>query len=299
MDSLTKVKKLQVTGGFLFMYPEVYIDRVFLTNLLVDYLLLSIVGNVLKCRKRYGRCAAASLFGAFFSCLLLWAGRDINPMLKNLLHGCCAVCMIWIVFSKEKISFRLKALTALYMAAFLFGGIWEAVAGQNPFGIKSFIKCSALAAVSVTGMLYAADAMVGQRANICPVTIAFQGKVKNLYGYYDTGNLLTDPLKKLPVSVLRTDALSGVVSEEVLEILKNLSADPDGWENTELTCLQPHWIPFLAMEKKGMLLAVTLDDLMIHAPKKAVHVSRPVFALTAEPFALGEEYEVLLNSRLL
>ena len=299
MNSLTKVKKLQVAGGFLFMYQVVYIDRVFLTNLLVDYLLLRIVGNVLRCRKRYVRCAAASAFGAAFSCLLMLAGRNMAPVLRSALHGCCAVCMIWIVFSKEKISFRLKALTALYTAAFLFGGILEAVENQHPFGIRSFVLCFVLAGVSEVWITHAADRICRQRPHICPVTIAFRGTVKKLCGYYDTGNLLTDPMNQQPVSVLQTDALSGVISEDTLKLLKNLSAESDGWENTELTCLQPRFIPFAAMEKKGILLAVTLDDLLIHAPKEAVHVSRPVFALTAEPFALGKEYEVLLNSRLL
>ena len=48
-----------------------------------------------------------------------------------------------------------------------------------------------------------------------------------------------------------------------------------------------------------LVLAVTLDDLIIHTPREAVHVPQPVFALSAEPFALGKEYKVLLNSRLL
>jgi stage II sporulation protein GA (sporulation sigma-E factor processing peptidase) len=48
-----------------------------------------------------------------------------------------------------------------------------------------------------------------------------------------------------------------------------------------------------------MLLAVTLEDLCIHTPREVVHVENPVFALSYEPSALGQEYKVLLNSRLL
>ena len=48
-----------------------------------------------------------------------------------------------------------------------------------------------------------------------------------------------------------------------------------------------------------LILAVTLEDLCIQIPGERIHVSGPVFALSSEPFALGKEYEVLLNSRLL
>lgn len=53
------------------------------------------------------------------------------------------------------------------------------------------------------------------------------------------------------------------------------------------------------MEKKGLLLAVILDELLIQTPERVVHVGKPVLAITSELSALGEEYEILLNSRLL
>ena len=48
-----------------------------------------------------------------------------------------------------------------------------------------------------------------------------------------------------------------------------------------------------------MLLAEVLDDLCIHTPREVIHVANPVLALAEEPSALGKEYQVLLNSRIL
>ena len=48
-----------------------------------------------------------------------------------------------------------------------------------------------------------------------------------------------------------------------------------------------------------LLLAVTLEELCIQIQGNTVHIKEPVVALSPEPFALGKEYKVLLNSRLL
>ena len=47
------------------------------------------------------------------------------------------------------------------------------------------------------------------------------------------------------------------------------------------------------------MLAVTLENLCIQAPRKVISVSDPILAFALEPFALGSEYKVLINSRLL
>ena len=75
---------------------------------------------------------------------------------------------------------------------------------------------------------------------------------------------------------------------------------PEELENTGFVSLQPHFLScYTADGKKGLLLAVILDELLIQTPGRVIHVGKPVLAITSEPSALGEEYEILLNSRLL
>ena len=54
------------------MYQKVYIDIVFVTNLLMDYFLLRLVGMLLRCRTGRRRCMAAAVTGALFSCFVLY-----------------------------------------------------------------------------------------------------------------------------------------------------------------------------------------------------------------------------------
>ena len=48
------------------MHYEVYIDVVFLTNLLMDYILLWFVGRVFRCRKSFFRTLLGAFLGALF-----------------------------------------------------------------------------------------------------------------------------------------------------------------------------------------------------------------------------------------
>ena len=77
------------------MYYDVYIDIVFLTNLLMDYVLLRIVGKLFLRKRNRGRILLAAAVGALFSCphFICTAGYMIFPA-KVLLHGGCAWGML-------------------------------------------------------------------------------------------------------------------------------------------------------------------------------------------------------------
>ena len=76
------------------MYYDVYIDIVFLTNLLMDYVLLRIVGKLFLRKRNRGRILLAAAVGALFSCLILYVLPDMIFPAKVLLHGGCAWCML-------------------------------------------------------------------------------------------------------------------------------------------------------------------------------------------------------------
>lgn len=139
-----------------------------------------------------------------------------------------------------------------------------------------------------------------RRKNIYPITLSYGGKVQSSYGFYDTGNLLSDPISGEPVSIVKPEILEVLLSGELVDKLKHLKENPGELESTELAGLHPHFLTCRTVgHEEGLLLAVALEDLCIHTPGEVVHIAKPVFALSFEPSALGKEYKVLLNSRLL
>ena len=115
-----------------------------------------------------------------------------------------------------------------------------------------------------------------------------------------TGNLLADPVSGTPVSIVSWELMEMLLPEDLTERLACLQEKPEKIKSTEIAGLKPHYL-FCRTVGRGerLLLAVTLEELCIQIQGNTVHIKEPVVALSPEPFALGKEYEVLLNSRLL
>ena len=302
INALTKVENRWQTKqqwGKL-MYQRIYIDIVFMTNFLMDYMLLRLVGKFLHLDGKRRRCVISAAFGSFVSCLLVCAPFKIIFPAAVLIHGGCAFFMASFAFRLKKGGLLAKTILALYFTAFVVGGIYQALETERTMTEKKFL----LFLSGIYGTLYTLGCVTETfrfgRRNIFPVTLKYQGKLKQTYGFYDTGNLLMDPVKKQPVSIIKQELLGSLISKEQVKKLMDIKDKPEELENTGFVSLQPHFLScHTADGKKGLLLAVILDELLIQTPGRVIHVGKPVLAITSEPSALGEEYEILLNSRLL
>ena len=280
------------------MYYNIYIDVVFVTNLLMDYILLRIVGRLFLIRGNRLRSLFAAAMGALFSCLILYVPTDGFLPVLILLHGGCAVGMLILGCGLKKGGLLLKGLVCLYLTAFLIRGFWEAAAAED-MSIWTFGLFAGGTYIGLNSLCYLSDSVKIRRKNIYPITLAYQGKVQSSYGLYDTGNMLSDPVKGVPVSIAKPEILETLLTGELVDKLRHLEENPGELEGTELAGLHPRFLPYKTVGNEGMMLAVTLEDLCIFTPREVVHVADPVLALSFEPSTLGKEYKVLLNFRLL
>lgn len=281
------------------MYYEVYIDVVFATNLLMDYILLRLVGMFFRCRRSRKRAFAAAALGALFSCLLVYFPVDAFLPAVILLHGGCAFGMVMLGCGLKKGSLLIKAMVALYMAAFLCGGFLEAVTAGHEITVKAFLLFAVCIYLGALALYYFADSLRVRMRNIYPVTLSYQGKSQPFYGFYDSGNQLMDESGTIPVSIVKEEILEKILPQDTVEKLKHLKDNPGELENTEIARLRPHFVSYKTIDGDGVLLAVTLEKLCIQTPGEVVEIDRPMLALLTDPSALGKEYEVLLNFRLL
>ena len=249
------------------MYQTIYIDIVFLTNFLMDYMLLRLVGRFLHLGGSRFRCLASAALGAGFSCLLLYMPVRIVFPVAVLIHGSCAFFMAAFAFRLKRGCLLAKTILAMYLTAFVVGGIYQALETEGTMTGRTFL----LFLAGIYGAFYtlgcAAETFRFGRRNIYPVTLKYQGKIQQTYGFFDTGNFLMDPVKKQPVSVIKQELLGSLVSEELVKKLMDIRDKPEGLENTELVSLQPHFLSCRTADgKKGLLLAVVLDEFLIQTP---------------------------------
>lgn len=281
------------------MYQEVYIDVVFAANLLMDYILLRLTGIVLKIRSSRRRCLAASAVGSLFSCLGFYV-RSSETVLLIVFRVLCAVVMIWLAYRIHDVKHLAGALLFFFGMTFLTGGFWVAVSGNQRVTGSVFAVCAGMTYVVLSLMIYVLERVRRSRENIYPVVLKFREQEQHTYGLYDTGNLLHDTVTDVPVSVADTEMMQALLSEDLTERLMNFKEKPEKIKSTEIADLKPHFLSFKTVGREAeLILAVTLDDLCIQTPGERIHISGPVFAVSSEPFALGREYKVILNSRLL
>lgn len=120
-------------------------------------------------------------------------------------------------FRLKKGGLLAKTILALYFTAFVVGGIYQALETERTMTVKTFL----LFVAGIYGAFYtlgcAAETFRFGRRNIYPVTLKYQGKIQQTYGFFDTGNFLMDPVKKQPVSVIKQELLGSLVSEELVK----------------------------------------------------------------------------------
>lgn len=282
------------------MYYEVYIDVVFLTNLIMDYVLLRLLNRFLKCGCSRRRSLLGALTGAAGACVILIIPTDSFTPGVILLHGLTAILMVKTGCGVRSKSMLLQAIAALYFTGFLCGGFWDVMSANKGMTLKTFLLFGAATYMVLSCWGVVRDYIKMRKTNLYKINLSYQGKVLHVKGFYDTGNRLTDLGSGKPVSITDWKTISELVPQEEISCLRNYQKsmeEPDKgvWRN-----LKPHFLTFQSLgNPSGMALAVTLDHMCICAEHETVWIPGPMLALADEDFLLEKDYQIILNSQLL
>ncbi len=262
------------------MYYVLYIDVLFLENLLLDYLLLSVTARLLKLSAGRIRRLLCAALGSGLLCLIYALFPGCPPAGFLLLHTAIAAVMVWLGLKTRGLRIFGKALILLYLCSFLLGGIFGWLQNYIRFPVYPFLGLSILSYWLLSlGMGWLTRFRQKER-HIYSVTLGFHGRVLKLRGLVDTGNGLHDPVFGKPVSILTKElqlALCG--AGDVL--------------------FYP--VPFHSIGKKdGLLPAFYADFLQIESEGRTLcRVERPLLGVTKEPLSSKKEYGILLHPDLL
>lgn len=193
------------------MYYELYIDILFLTNFMMDSLLLLAVRKMLKCPVSSGRVLLGSAAGAALACLLTVCPLPAALKLPAGYAGIGSV-MVWTGLNQRGRSFW-KAFGLLYAAAFLMGGILQAFRPWLRTG--SIFFAAAVAAYYLLSGIWQCMLRLGRRqAQICEVVVHTGEEICRMHALLDTGNGLTDPVSGEPVCVIDPECAGRMFGKE-------------------------------------------------------------------------------------
>lgn len=258
----------------------IYVDRFFLLNLLIDYLLCllsaRVCGLVLR-RKRY---ACAALLGAAYAVLTLLPGfRFLAGAVGKL--G-CAVLMALIAFGGEAHALRCGAVFVCVSAAF-GGALWAlSLAGGRPlFDTRVLILSFALCYAGLE-LLFRGRARLPERPR-AEINLCLGGRESRFMALIDTGNCLSDPATGAAVMLACPHALAPLFPGA------DLAADPVTLIALPSLAGRFRLLPFSAVGGRGLLPVFRPERLSVGGEE------RRDLLVAVSPAAQGDGFEGIIS----
>ncbi|WP_064093788.1 sigma-E processing peptidase SpoIIGA [Rossellomorea aquimaris] len=258
-----------------------YLDVIWLLNLLVDFILLWFTGIILKRPLVYWRIGIGSLIG---SIIILLAFSPYSPITGNpLVKLLFSIVMVFATFGFKRLRYFLTNLLMFYFVTFLTGGI---LIGTHYFlqfdpSAKSSVLLASIKGfgdpISWTfvmlvlpiawyfskGRIESIEHVKIQYDQLVDVTIQINNFQVNIKGLVDSGNQLQDPISKSPVMIVSLSEVLGDIPEEV----HTLCGEIDDFF-TNQNSIDSSWsdririIPAQSVGRSSQLLAAIKPDLL-------------------------------------
>lgn len=300
------------------MYSSVvYVDKLFLGNLLVNGLLLWSAGRLSQIKVKYHRLIIASCLGSLYSLAYFLPGLEfLFSVFGKVLMSLVMAAAAFAPLPPRKFAL---CLCFFYLVSFATGGMvigFAYLAGHTGgiAQIENFLLivnrylgpglCLALtvlwAAVAALPRYFKGRQRI--EAFRLPVTIYLEGRAVVVRGLVDTGNSLCDPVSGEPVVVVEHNAIRDVLPEPMRE--------PGTCTGDAITAIEKMagtpWsgrlrlIPFNSLgNDRGILLGIKPDKVEFLRDKKVQRVDKVVIGIHGRSFDAGEEYNAIINPSLL
>lgn len=262
------------------MYYKLYIDVLFLENLLLDYLLLGLLSALLRCSTTRLRRGLAAALGSVGVCLLYLFSLNGTLVGSLFLYVGLSTAMVRLGLSIRGGRPLVRSVALLYVCSLLLGGIFQWLQTRIRVPVYSFLFFSMASFGLLTLCMRGLMQVRLRRQTLYRVILTFRGKNLELKGLLDTGNQLRDPL------------LGGPVSLMTKETVKELAGDEE---------IRFHPVPYHSVGRaRGLLPVFAADSMEIYlSGGEQRHIEKPLLGVPDEPLSSEKEYQLILHPELL
>ncbi|MEW6726705.1 MAG: sigma-E processing peptidase SpoIIGA [Bacillota bacterium] len=301
------------------MTYTVYLDEIFIGNVVMNFAILWLTARFSLCRTNKWRLAAAAALGAFYVVtLFVFPLYEFTSLPAKLGLSLAMLVVAFGLLPWRKLltcgvifficSFALGGL--VFGLSYLFGGTGTA-AGLGPaFSFPTqFFWPVIIAALTAAWLAGRTGAVFLRRRHLkglfqVPVNIQLYNRRLSVDALIDTGNQLSDPVSKAPVIVVEYDAVKALLPDRVRQLLDS-GAEPDfpaligALESTKLAT-RFRLIPFQSLGRvNGLLLGFRPDQVEILVGGEMLRVKEVIVAVYQRRLSPEAAYRALLNPRVL
>ena len=294
----------------------VYLDIIFVENLLMNYIIIFATGVVIKNECKKLRIFIASLLGAIYTIVMY---LNIIPIYSNvIMKFILSIAIVYIAFRPNTFKQLFKDMIFFYLVSFVFGGCVFAlmyflkpqmVEIRNGVFVGSYpIKVALIGAFIAFIILQMCFKLVKTKLSkkdvIYNVQININNKSIEIQALLDTGNLLKDPITGFPVIVVEYNVLNSLISEKILNnIDKILGGDideliKDNEFNRNISRFR--MIPFSSLGKQnGLLLGIKADSVKVILDGQINVINNAIIGIYDKSFSKNGAYTAIFGLDML
>lgn len=287
----------------------IYLDIVFVENIIMNYIILFATGIICKEKIRQIRIIISSIIGSIYS--VAYYITEITLYATIIAKILLSVVMVYIAFSSKNLKKTFKLLIIFYLTSFAFGGcafaILYYIKPQNIlYQNGKFIGLYPLKIAILGGLLgfliiNIAFKLVKNKLNMedifCNLKICNNGKEQTLRAMIDTGNLLKDPITNSPVIIIEKNKLSNILPKEILENTEKIINGKYEFSDEYLKYASKFRVlPFSSLGKQnGMLLGFKVDKIEVEINDEEIIRDDAIVGIYDKKLSNRNQYEGLIG----
>lgn len=280
----------------------IYLDVVLIENILMNYIILFTTGFIQKMQMRQIRIIISSIFGGVYAILVY---LNVIPIYSNIfMKILLSVIMIYIAFNPQNIKKMLKTILLFYLTSFVMGGCALALLYIiNPKGIKVengvlvgtypmkiTIIAGVIGFVIVQVAFYINKRQLNKKDMFAILEISINKRKAEMKAYIDSGNMLKEPITKLPVIIVEKEKVENLVN---IDLEKVLGGDEENIEKTKFRI-----IPFNSIgQQNGMLIGVKSDFVKVKFDDTERYIEDVIIGIYDKK--INKNYSALIGLELL
>ncbi len=250
----------------------IYIDVVFIENIIMNYIILLASGLIGKNRINHVRILIAAGIGAIYTVIAYISRLAVysNILLKFIL----SVIIVYVAYNAQTIKKLWKEVLFFYLTSFLFGGVAFALIyilkpqeilmknglflGTYP--LKTIFMSAIIAYVIIMSAFKIIKRRISKKNMYCKLIVCLNEKIIETTAMIDTGNLLKEPISNTPVIIVERSILYDILPKEILNNIESIIGGDFQKVPKEVQCKyrsKLKLIPFSSLGREhGMLLGI-------------------------------------------
>ena len=291
----------------------IYLDIVFIENVLINYIILMATAIISKNKIRYILFLMSASLGGLYSILNYIVDMSL---IENIIFKLILSCvMIQIGFNKLNLKKFFKTLVMFYLTSFTFGGASfmllflvnpESIIYENGHFIGTYpIKVAIVGGIVGFIIIYLVSKLIKNRLTsnnlLCELEIFYNGKNKRMKTLIDTGNLLKEPISKEDVIIVEKESLKEFIDEKVfIEIQNIMNGNLLGEVSEEIYKYKFKVIPFASLgNENGVLIGFKPDYIKIYSPEDDVVKNNVLIGIYEGKLSKSNLYTSLVGLNIL